>query len=342
MKIFDTVAAMAADRPRAGNNIKTRGEAVLLDGGNAEYYIQTLADYGGTPPLPADVDIVCANGNIAVKMAVDVTPFGGIIAYYGDLGNIPTGWSLCDGTNGTPDMRAAFPVGVGGAYTLGGTGGTSNITYPAATNGHALTIAEMPAHSHTVALDSKVANGTADGAPAPVNAVGADSNASSIAYQLSNTKGGDQPHVHSIDNTIGIGANVPPYIGVHWIMRTGIIGQVIAPLRPEGLASYINVSGSVQLDAQGGNITVFEVSPNGNITDMAVINLPAASDIAYGCAIKIISDGSSTVVFDPQFNWEDNTVPTLTTDVGKWDWIVGFSVDQGVTLDAKTSIQGLD
>lgn len=38
---------------------------------------------------------------------------GTILAYTGNLDKIPSGWSLCDGTNGTPDLRGRFLEGMG-------------------------------------------------------------------------------------------------------------------------------------------------------------------------------------------------------------------------------------
>jgi microcystin-dependent protein len=38
-------------------------------------------------------------------------PAGGVIMWSGNVGDIPTGWALCDGTNGTPDLRGRFIVG---------------------------------------------------------------------------------------------------------------------------------------------------------------------------------------------------------------------------------------
>lgn len=64
----------------------------------------------------------------------------------------PAGWALCDGGNGTPDLRGRFVLGhhPGGGKAgqvpgtnfnqIGGTGGEQI---------HTLTIAEMPSHSHT-------------------------------------------------------------------------------------------------------------------------------------------------------------------------------------------------
>lgn len=39
-------------------------------------------------------------------------PIGTILVYAGDLDKLPSGWYLCDGTNGTPDLRGRFLEGV--------------------------------------------------------------------------------------------------------------------------------------------------------------------------------------------------------------------------------------
>ena len=38
-------------------------------------------------------------------------PVGTILPYVGDLSKIPYGWFLCDGSNGTPDLRDRFLEG---------------------------------------------------------------------------------------------------------------------------------------------------------------------------------------------------------------------------------------
>lgn len=38
-------------------------------------------------------------------------PIGTILPYAGDLSKIPHGWFLCDGSNGTPDLRNRFLQG---------------------------------------------------------------------------------------------------------------------------------------------------------------------------------------------------------------------------------------
>ena len=52
-------------------------------------------------------------------------PIGGIIAYTGSLNTLPLNYHICDGTNGTPDLRDRFIVGAGSSYNLNTIGGTS-------------------------------------------------------------------------------------------------------------------------------------------------------------------------------------------------------------------------
>lgn len=68
-------------------------------------------------------------------------PSGIIAMWSGTNANIPTGWNLCDGTNGTPDLRDRFVVGSGSTYTTGDTGGSNTVT---------LTTSHLPSHSHGI------------------------------------------------------------------------------------------------------------------------------------------------------------------------------------------------
>lgn len=59
-------------------------------------------------------------------------PAGIIVMWGGLLANIPSGWALCDGTGGTPDLRDRFIKGAAAAAEPGATGGAANHT-PAGT-----------------------------------------------------------------------------------------------------------------------------------------------------------------------------------------------------------------
>src|SRR5262245_14075787 len=41
----------------------------------------------------------------------NLLPSGVIVMWSGTIATIPSGWFLCDGTNGTPDLRDKFVVG---------------------------------------------------------------------------------------------------------------------------------------------------------------------------------------------------------------------------------------
>ena len=45
--------------------------------------------------------------------AANAFPSGGIIIWSGAANAIPSGWYLCDGNNGTPDLRNRFIIGAG-------------------------------------------------------------------------------------------------------------------------------------------------------------------------------------------------------------------------------------
>ena len=60
-------------------------------------------------------------------------PFGSIILWYGATNTIPSGWSLCNGNNGTPDLRNKFVVGAGNNpgtwYEVGGNTGNNSANH---------------------------------------------------------------------------------------------------------------------------------------------------------------------------------------------------------------------
>ncbi len=54
---------------------------------------------------------------------------GSIAIWSGLLASIPKGWALCDGTNGTPDLRDKFVQGAAAGMQPGATGGISDHTH---------------------------------------------------------------------------------------------------------------------------------------------------------------------------------------------------------------------
>lgn len=52
---------------------------------------------------------------------------GMIMLWSGSSATIPSGWTICDGTLSTPDLRDRFVVGAGSSYAVGATGGATTI-----------------------------------------------------------------------------------------------------------------------------------------------------------------------------------------------------------------------
>jgi len=66
---------------------------------------------------------------------------GMIMLWFGAVDNIPSGWHLCDGTMGTPDLRNKFVPCAGDTYAPGDAGGADSQTHTFTTDGHFHTIA---------------------------------------------------------------------------------------------------------------------------------------------------------------------------------------------------------
>jgi hypothetical protein len=71
-------------------------------------------------------------------------PSGVIVMWSGLLSAIPEGWSLCDGTNGTPDLRDRFILSVSASEDPGETGGSHTKT---------LSVSNLPSHTHSFTTD---------------------------------------------------------------------------------------------------------------------------------------------------------------------------------------------
>ena len=90
-----------------------------------------------------------------LTIAVAAVPAGAIIMWHGLIANIPSGWVLCNGSNGTPDLRGQFVQGAANGVEAGATGG-SNTAAPAAHSNHSVTQpsnhAALADHQHAVPL----------------------------------------------------------------------------------------------------------------------------------------------------------------------------------------------
>lgn len=113
-------------------------------------------------------------------------PMGTIVAWYATEGTVPDGWSICDGTNGTPDLRNKFLQGVGSIADIGDGGGSATHTHSATSSPHG-----RPGDPNTSASTS----------------LGSDDIWVSLV-----------PHTHQV--SVGAASNLPPNFKVIYIMKT--------------------------------------------------------------------------------------------------------------------------
>lgn len=79
------------------------------------------------------------------------------------INNIPSGWALCDGKDGRPDLRDKFILGAGNKYAIGDIGGNKNHQHNAKTQDHALTENEIPPHIHKIGKNGADSHTMVDG-----------------------------------------------------------------------------------------------------------------------------------------------------------------------------------
>lgn len=143
-----------------------------------------------------------------VTIAGGGLPTGIIAIWSGSADNVPVGWQLCDGTNGTPDLRDKFVLGAGTTYAVGDNGGEET---------HTLTENEMPAHSHIERLGNPIAydygfsiNGSLSGKAAKIDesVITTREIESGLQFITTRDTGGTDAH-----------NNMPPYYTLCYIMK---------------------------------------------------------------------------------------------------------------------------
>src|SRR3546814_12145550 len=78
---------------------------------------------------PGQIHLAALNQDVIDYIILNSMPIGGIIPFHKDVVDIPANYSLCDGTNGTPDMRDRFVLCAGPNNAADSFGGTLNHTH---------------------------------------------------------------------------------------------------------------------------------------------------------------------------------------------------------------------
>jgi hypothetical protein len=156
---------------------------------------------------------------------VPLFPTGGIIMWSGSVGSIPNGWVLCNGTNGTPDLRDRFVIGAGSNYAVTQTGGSKDAVVVSHT--HTASISD-PGHTHDITTTAGAPwNGTPRGVSA--NATGTDGDLDGsvrvTGYDKSSVPIAIAPRgtgitvSNSTEGVSGTDKNLPPFFALAFIMK---------------------------------------------------------------------------------------------------------------------------
>jgi len=172
----------------------------------------------GTPTAPT-AGSGTNNTQVATTGFVrSIIPAGVILLWSGSTSNIPTGWVLCNGANGTPDLRNRFVVGAGSTYGVGATGGADSVT---------LTTSQIPSHNHSATSTSTVTDPghthLFDGATSSGGSGSSDRDGTRVTKTTGSATTGISVSTSTSIGYTGGGSsheNRPPYYALCYIMKT--------------------------------------------------------------------------------------------------------------------------
>jgi len=156
------------------------------------------------------------------------TPSGVIVLWSGSIGSIPAGWYLCNGNNGTPDLRDRFVVGAGSTYSVDATGGSANAIVVSHT--HTFTTVTGGDHSHLIVADVNL-SGTGGVGWTGGSYIAQTASVGNNLYSLTGTNttptvastktDGAHQHTGTTDSSgnSATNANLPPYYALCYIMK---------------------------------------------------------------------------------------------------------------------------
>ena len=179
------------------------------------------------------------SGQVMVSQGADSSPIwgsgfpvGGIIIWSGSTGSIPSGWALCNGANGTPDLRNRFVVGAGSTYAVDATGGSADAINVTHKHGGSVSVATKSL-SGTIKTRNGGGGRYADSVPVSTTGVFTWKNLTGgVGNGWQGEGGGNSAtitmnanHNHSATLSIsnagssGTNKNLPPYYALAYIMK---------------------------------------------------------------------------------------------------------------------------
>lgn len=171
--------------------------------------------------------VTAANGTSTTQLATTAfvtnalqnrIPSGVIVMWSGSIVSIPTGWVLCDGTNGTPNLRDRFVIGSGGSYAVGITGGSTDAVVVAHSHSAVSNVSD-PGHNHANGNFDRLLQITNTQTVVSVNNDPGEPNLTTSGNILANTTGITVSTTVASTGVSGVNANMPPYYALAYIMK---------------------------------------------------------------------------------------------------------------------------
>lgn len=171
------------------------------------------ATSGGTgiTAVGTNGNVLTSTGSAWASTALPATFVTGMILMWsGSIATVPSGWQLCDGTNGTPNLQDRFVVGAGSTYAVAATGGSANAITVAHTHTATSTVTD-PGHAHSLSPYNNygINYGPATGLTTAGSPVSTQSATTGISVSTSIASTGSS----------GTNANLPPYYALAYIMK---------------------------------------------------------------------------------------------------------------------------
>lgn len=192
-QLKDQQSGTDSDNFAVGGNLTVAGTSAFTG----------VATFTATPSFPSSVALV---------------PSGVIVMWSGSIASIPSGWLLCDGTGGTPNLQDKFIVGAGSTYAVAATGGATSVTSGSGGNGTTSTSTVVVGRDGWTTTGGSlgsvtsgrlvVGSGNSEGTEIleSLRAAGADLTTGSHSHTVS-------AHTHSV-------ATLPPYYALAYIIKS--------------------------------------------------------------------------------------------------------------------------
>ena len=173
-------------------------------------------------------------------------PSGFIGLWSGAANNIPSGWYLCDGNNGTPNLKDRFVIGAGNSYNVNDTGGSKDstlVSHSHTINNHTHSFSGSQTHDHNYAFgqgsgggignnyySSGIANVTQrvfqhaeldqSGGPDGQRLSGYTADTQDVTVSISGNTGNPSNTGTNSQGSSSSNTNLPPYYALCYIMKS--------------------------------------------------------------------------------------------------------------------------